>query len=105
MSAPPQDIILYQLHLITRNITSHPNAMTRLLREHFHFYPWMCVSVVPLRCHVAIKTPQLPHLCWISFVWFMTYGRHPRQSVIQRAAPQTLKQTHSQSKSFVYHAT
>jgi hypothetical protein len=31
-------------------------------------YAWMCCSVVPLRCQVARRTPQRPHLCWTSFM-------------------------------------
>jgi hypothetical protein len=65
--------------------------MMTLWAERLLHYPYMCCSVVPLRCHVARRIPQLPHLCWTSLDIFKRYGMHPRPVKRQRPTAQTLQ--------------
>jgi len=45
-----------------------------------------CTSAVPpLRCHVASKVPQFPHVCLAFLQLEIQYGIHPRQIQTQRA--------------------
>ena len=84
--------IIWNINCSNNLYQSQPTPPYLLLYHKIpHTIPGTVTSVRPLRCQIASKVPQCPHLCFTSLNAVTMYGIHPRQRITQNRAAAALQ--------------